>query len=396
MKKPFVFFFASLFLLLPNFPASGAQVVDSLINTMSVRRKIAQLMVVTADNRYGQARMNEENHCVRDEQIGGIIVMGKELNAAMQRLNYLQSLSEMPLLCFTDAEWGAAMRLTGFRPFPRQGPLARHGNDTLVYQMGRAVAEELKQVKIQVNFAPVVDINVNPDNIVIGERSFGSDRRIVADLGSAYAAGMQDGGVIACAKHFPGHGDTSVDSHKGLPVLDFDRARLDSLELYPFRELCRNGVGMIMVGHLVVPALDPSGLPASLSRPIVTDLLRHQMGFEGLIVCDALNMRGVLSYFGGSGAKTCLAAYEAGADILLMPTDVTASLDLIEAKILSGQLSLEDLNTRVRRVLNAKLHAGLLAKDYDRYVNPELVNTEISSETLDRILKICNSGSERP
>jgi len=396
MKKSIVLFLTTIIPLLTNALASRAQVVDSLINTMSVRRKVAQLMVVTADNRYGQARQDEENHCVRDEQIGGRILMGKELNAAVERMNYLQGLSEMPLLCFTDAEWGAAMRITGFRPFPKQGPLARHGNDTLIYQMGLAVAEELKQVKIQVNFAPVVDINVNPDNIVIGERSFGSDRQTVADLGSAYAAGMQEGGVIACAKHFPGHGDTSVDSHKGLPVLNFDRARLDSLELYPFRELCRRGVGMIMVGHLVVPALDPSGLPASLSRPIVTDLLRHQMGYDGLIVCDALNMKGVLGYFGGSGARTCLAAYEAGADILLMPTDVTASLDLIEAKILSGQLSEDDLNRRVRRVLNAKLRAGLLARDYDRYVNPAEVNTEISSEILDRILRICNSGSERP
>lgn len=363
--------------------------VDSLVDTMSIRRKIAQLMVVTADNRYSDLRKAEEDHSVRDEQIGGIILMGAELNAAMERTNLLQSLAEIPLLEFTDAEWGASMRLSGFKPFPRQGLLSKLPNDSLVYEMGRAVASELKSVHINVNFAPDIDINNNPDNIVIGIRSFGSDKHKVASFGAAYMRGMQDCGIIACAKHFPGHGDTSVDSHKGLPVLNFKRERLDEYELFPFRALIEEGVKMIMVGHLSIPALDSTGTPASVSKPIITDFLRKELGYQGIIVCDALNMRGLLNLFGGyndeAGAKACLAAYEAGSDILLMPLKVTPALDLIEMNIKSGRLPEEDLDERVRRVLMAKGAAGMLDPGYDRYVDISSIDTTASAALIAEI-----------
>lgn len=371
-------------------------VVDSLIDTLTVRQKIAQLMVVTADNRYDDKRKAEENHSVRDEQIGGIILMGKELVPAMERTNYLQKLANIPLLEFTDAEWGAAMRLTGFQPFPKQGILAKLPTDSLVYEMGRAVADELKQVHINVNFAPDIDINNNPDNIVIGIRSFGADKQKVAEYGAAYMRGMQDNGIIACAKHFPGHGDTSVDSHKGLPVLNFTRERLEEYELFPFRALIGEGVQMIMVGHLSVPALDTTGTPASVSKPIITDFLRRELGYEGLIVCDALNMRGLLNLFGGytdaAGAKACLAAYRAGSDILLMPLKVTPALDLIEEGIRKGELSEEDLDARVRRVLMAKGAAGMLDPDYDRYVDISRIDTTASAALIAEIKLITGAN----
>lgn len=364
-------------------------VVDSLVDSLSVREKFAQLLVVTADNRYDQARKAEEDHSVRDEKIGGIILMGKDLAAAMERTNHLQSLADIPLLEFMDAEWGASMRLTGFQPFPRQSVLSRLPSDSLVYEMGRAVAAELRQIHVNVNFAPDIDINNNPDNIVIGTRSFGSDKEVVARFGSAYMRGMQDGGIIACAKHFPGHGDTSVDSHKGLPVLNFTRERLDEFELYPFRRLVSDGVGMIMVGHLSVPCIDSTSTPASVSRPLVTGLLRDQLGFEGLIVCDALNMKGILNLYEGNaaeaGAKACLAAYKAGVDILLMPMKVSPALDLLEQAFSRGEITLDDLDSRVRRVLIAKGAAGMLDSGYDRYVDVDSIDTAASSALISEI-----------
>ena len=229
-------------------------------------------------------------------------------------------------------------------------------------------------MKIDVNFAPVVDVNLHPDVNTIKDRSFGPDKKLVADYGSALMRGMQDGGVVACAKHFPGHGDTEVDSHKALPVLKFPKERLDSVELYPFRRLIKDGVDMVMVGHLLVPALDT--LPASVSKVVVTDLLRKKMKFKGLIITDALGMEGVLEPFGGSSAKATLAAYKAGVDILLMPDNVSESIDLIVDYIGDDHKRLKDLDARVSRVLALKWKCGKLTKTDDLTVDPAAVDTK--------------------
>ena len=361
-----------------------ADSVDYLMNHLSIERKVAQMIVVTSDSRYGEQRKAEEDRAAGECQVGGLIIMGKELGPALLRADRLQTLAELPMLEFIDGEWGAAMRLTGFRPFPKQTKLSALPSDSLVYEMGRAVARELRSIKVNVNFAPVLDINVNPGNIVIGDRSFGSDREIVAKYGTAYARGLQDGGVIACAKHFPGHGDTSVDSHKGLPVLGFDLPRLEEMELYPFRYAIDRGLGMVMVGHLCAPALDPGGEPASISRIITTDYLKGKMNFGGLVVCDALNMKSIVDRC-GSYALAALAAYKAGADILLMPGSIEKCIEVISDYIRRDPQRVGELDRRVRRILMTKAGFGMLSPGYVRTVNPEDVDPSVSSGFIDTL-----------
>lgn len=298
--------------------------IRPIIEAMSVRDKVAQLVFVDVYPGGDSAFQAKADSIIAKEQVGGIILMEGNIARTAETCNRSQSLVKVPLAVTIDGEFGLGMRISEFRKYPRQGVLAGLPDDGLMYEMGRQIARDMRSMKIDVNFAPVVDVNLHPDVNTIKDRSFGPDKNLVADYGSAVMRGMQDGGVVACAKHFPGHGDTEVDSHKALPVLKFPKERLDSVELYPFRRLIKDGVEMVMVGHLLVPVLDT--LPASVSKVVVTDLLRKKMKFRGLIITDALGMEGVLEPFGGSGAKATLAAYKAGVDILLMPDNVSEIL----------------------------------------------------------------------
>lgn len=330
---------------------------------MTVRQKVAQLIFISYNVGDAWDLHSLQDKAVEKWGIGGVMPFGDPLASSMARLNDLQCKSNIPLTVCLDCEWGASMRYKEFKTHPRNATLANYP-DSSVYNVGREIGRELKSLKMQVAFAPVVDVNINPKNKVIGTRSFGSDPDLVATKGVEIMRGIQDEGVIACAKHFPGHGDTSVDSHKGLPVLTCTRERLDSVELKPFRAMIKAGVKMVMIGHLSVPALDPSGAPASVSKPIVTGLLREELGFKGLIVTDALQMRGVLDYFKGNGPAASLAAYEAGADIILMPKSISGAIDAITQAIESGRLSEKDLDERVKRVMMIKARAGMLEPDY--------------------------------
>lgn len=350
--------------------SSMAQDVDRIMAGMTLRQKVAQLFVPSVTSVEFEDRQNVQIEWVK-EGIGGLIVMDGHLLPCMETINELQDYASIPLMISIDGEWGASMRFPEFPYFPRQMQLGALKSDKLVYKMGRAVGKELRLINIGVNYAPDIDINCNPANPVINTRSFGENREKVAAYGSAYARGMQDEGVSACVKHFPGHGDTAVDSHKGLPVLEFGLDRLDSLELYPFRRCIADGVDMVMLAHLSVPALDPTGIPTSVSKPVVTGLLREKLGFDGLIVTDALGMAGVLDYFGGSGPQACLAAYEAGVDVLLMPHDLIGSIDLIQSKIESGELSEAGLDGRVRKILTQKMKHGMLSDSYSGIVDTE-------------------------
>jgi beta-glucosidase-like glycosyl hydrolase len=219
-----------------------------------------------------------------------------------------------------------------------------------------------------VNYSPVVDINNNPDKFIVNFRTFGEDKDKVARYASAMMRGMRDGGLAGSAKHFPGHGETNVDSHLALPLLPFSAERLDSLELYPFRKLIADGVDMVMVGHLNVPALDPSGAPASISKPIVTGLLREKMGYDGIIITDALNMYGVARDSGLEKKDIPLAAYKAGVDILLMPEDVENAISQIENALEAGEITMEGLDMRVKKMLRLKARYGIFDKSYDPIV----------------------------
>jgi len=376
-----------------------AQDIDSLVANMSRREKIAQLIIEAIDSRESPELRARQEQWI-SEGLGGLIVMDDKLCDNIQMINELQSLARIPMIVSIDGEWGAAMRFYEYAAFPRAMQLGALDDEVLVEQAGRAIGEELRQIKIFANYAPVIDINNNPKNPVINTRSFGEDRERVSRLGAAYMRGMQGAGVWGSAKHFPGHGDTDVDSHKGLPVLTFGRSRLDSLELYPYRRLIDEGVAMIMVGHLSIPALDSTGTPASISKPIVTGLLRGEMGYKGIIITDALGMKGVAE----GNANAALLAYKAGADILLMPQDTRQTIDELDAAFRSGELDEADLDTRVRRVLGLKQRSGMLAPGYSPYVDttglaakarrPE---TESLIQTLcDRSMTVVKGKLRRP
>lgn len=340
--------------------------VERTLKGMTTREKVAQLIVSQTDSYIfsdGHALLTDT--LVGIEGIGGLLIIQDSLPRYLNRMNELQKMSKIPLIVSIDGEWGPSMRFSEFPFFPQQMQLGALPSDSLIYEMGLAVAEQCKMVNIHINYAPVVDINVNPKNPVIHARSFGEDRDRVTTYGRAYMRGMQDGGIIACSKHFPGHGDTEVDSHKGLPVLPFSRERLDSLELYPFRDQIQHGVEMVMMGHLHIPALDSA--VSSISYPIVTKLLREELGFDGMIVTDALTMKGVSENM--ESAEIALAAYKAGVDILLKPGDIIASIDRLEAAMNSGECDIADLDERVKKTLRMKAKFGMLARNYDPTVD---------------------------
>ena len=345
--------------------------VERTLKKMTTREKVAQLIVSQTDSYIfseGHALMTDT--LVGIEGIGGLLIIQDSLPRFLTRMNQLQEMSKIPLLVSIDGEWGPSMRFSEYPFFPQQMQLGALPSDSLIYEMGLAVAEQCQMANIHINYAPVVDINVNPKNPVIHARSFGEDRNKVTAYGRAYMKGMQDGGIIACSKHFPGHGDTEVDSHKGLPVLPFSRERLDSLELYPFRDQIKHGVEMVMMGHLHIPALDSA--VSSISYPIVTGLLREEMKFDGIIVTDALTMKGVSENM--ESADIALAAYKAGVDILLKPGDIIASINRLEEAMNSGECDIEDLNERVRKTLRLKARFGMLERNY----NPIVDTTNIS------------------
>ena len=364
------------------------QDIDSIIGGMSRREKIAQIIIVAVDTQDKPERRASHEEAVR-QGLGGVIVMDDVLAPCMEMLNQYQAGAKIPLLVSIDGEWGASMRFYEYASFPKAMQMGALPSEKLVYQAGKAIGEELSQIKIFADYAPDVDINNNPNNPVIGVRSFGEDREKVATYGSAFMRGMKDASVAGSAKHFPGHGDTDVDSHKGLPVLTFDRKRLDSLELYPFRRLIADGVEMVMVGHLSVPALDPSGTPASISEPIITGLLRKEMGFNGIIITDALQMKGLTNDFGDAS----VAAYKAGVDILLMPQDALKTIDNLDALFADGTLDEAGLDARVRKMLELKASRGMLAAGYNRYVDPsEAVRSSLRPETEALIQKISDES----
>ena len=306
---------------------------------------------------------------VAGQRVGGVIVSLGSPTEIAAKLNALQRAARVPLLVGADLETGAAYRarggyatpnaidLGGATMFPPQMAIGATGDTALAYAMGRATAVEGRAMGIHVAFAPVLDVNNNPDNPVINVRSFGEDPRAVARLGAAFIRGVQEHGMIATAKHFPGHGDTRSNSHLELARVDASRSRIDSVEFVPFRAAIAAGVGAVMSFHGNVPALDGSGLPATLSRRVMTDLLRDSLGFGGLAISDALDMRGVLAQVGP--VESTKRVVEAGVDVLLMPADVPATIDAIVAGVREGRYTEARLDRSVRRLLEAKARLGL-------------------------------------
>ena len=339
--------------------------VDSIYNKLNEDERIGQLFMVAAYS--GGKNFNEEQvtKMIAAHQVGGLIFMqGGPIRQALLTNKY-QRTAHVPLLISMDAEWGLGMRLDSVKSFPRQMMLGAARDTVLVFKMGAAIAAQCHRLGVHIDFAPDVDVNNNPANPVINSRSFGEDKGWVAMLARAYMRGLQRNGIIACAKHFPGHGDTNTDSHKDLPLIPKSLAQLDTLELLPFRQLIAAGVKSVMVAHLEVPSLDTAThVPTSLSRNTVTNLLKDKLGFNGLIVTDGLAMQGVTKYFNGGDAE--LRAFAAGNDILLFSQDVPAAIGKIKNAIDSGAIPMAALEASVKKILAAKFDAGLNTwKDID-------------------------------
>ena len=342
-------------------PVSAMEIrwVDSVMNKLSPRERIAQLFMMQAYSNLGEKHENAIRTNILNNKIGGLVFFQGTPEKQVELTNRYQSLSKIPLLVGMDAEWGVSMRLDGVVSFPRQMALGSITDNRTVYELGAEIARQCKLLGVHLNFAPVVDVNNNRDNPVINSRSFGENQYNVAAKGVALMKGMSDNGVIPCAKHFPGHGDTENDSHKVLPVLHHSKAHLDSIELKPFRRLIDEGVPMVMVGHLHAVALEHGNAvrPASISEQVIKRVLRDELFFRGLVISDALNMNGVKNH--ANGKNVALEALKAGHDILLMPFDTETDMNAIERAVASGELSRDEIDEKCRKVLAAKYRAGL-------------------------------------
>lgn len=332
--------------------------VKKKFRKLSEDQRIAQLMIIRAHSNLGPEHVAEVVSSIKKYNVGGLcFFQGGPVRQALLT-NLYQSIAKTPLMISIDAEWGVGMRLDSVTPFPRQLMMGATPDARLIYEFGRVVGQQCKRIGIQVNYAPVVDVNNNPMNPVINDRSFGEDKYKVALYGVEYMKGMQDVGVMATAKHFPGHGDVSVDSHKDLPVIPKTRAQLDDLELYPFKQLINAGVGSIMTAHLYIPAIDTTpNLASSLSPRNVTGILRNDLGFQGITFTDALEMQGVAKYFPKGDASVM--SLIAGNDMLCLPGDIPGSIAKVKEAIAEGRLTWDDINAKVKKVLLAKYNLGL-------------------------------------
>jgi beta-glucosidase-like glycosyl hydrolase/CubicO group peptidase (beta-lactamase class C family) len=359
--KRFLFSFILLVLLNSSFAQYKSNLsennwVDSVFNSLNKEERIAQLIVIRAySNDTGILKTAD---LVSKYNVGALCFFQGGPVRQANSTNYYQSISKTPLLVTIDAEWGLGMRLDSITKFPYQLSLGAINDPSLIYELGKAVGEQCKRIGVQVNYAPVVDINNNPNNPVIGYRSFGEDKNKVTEFGLAYMKGMQDVGIMACAKHFPGHGDVDVDSHLDLPVINKSIEQLDSVELKPFKALFNAGVGSVMMAHLYIPSIDSTtNLATSLSKNNVTGLLRKDLGYKGLTFTDALEMKGVAKYW--PGGEAAVQALIAGNDMLCLPESVPEAIIAVEKAISEKRLKWSNIDNKLKKVLHAKYQLGL-------------------------------------
>lgn len=360
---------------------------QDILNQLTLREKIGQLFVVAAVSNFHQPTMQlsaalhsspyvmDQDHVekmIQEYHVGGVIFLFKsDPKTQMELMQTYQRKSKTPLLMVQDAEWGLSMRLDSdphkVVRYPHNMALGAIMDEELMYKLGYEIGRQCAAIGVHINCAPVCDVNNNPSNPVIHDRSFGDDPERVARLAELYARGLQDAGIIACAKHFPGHGDTHIDSHLDLPVIPHDKQRLNDIELLPFKKLIQANIGAVMNAHLAVPALESEkNRPSSLSHNIVTKELKQRLGFEGLIISDGLGMEAITKYY--QPGQLELEAFLAGNDILLCPLDVPRAVELIEQAIIKGDVCIEDLNQRVLKILKAKKWAY----DHQTHINKDV------------------------
>ena len=349
--------------------------VDSVYTSMSLEEKVGQLFMVSIWSKNKDTEAPKIKKLIEENHIGGLIFSKGGPVAQAKLTNEFQSLSKIPLLIGMDAEWGLSMRLDSTFAIPWNMTLGAIQDDKLIEEAAASISRHSRRLGVHFNFAPVVDINTNPDNPIIGSRSFGETKEIVARKSAAFIKGMHQEGVLSSAKHFPGHGDTNSDSHKTLPTIDFSSARIDTVELYPYKRLIPLNLSSVMVAHLNVPSLeDENGLPASISKKIITDILKRNMGFDGLIFTDALGMKGVSA--GRQPGDVDLEAFQAGNDILLMSDDPAKGAQSIIEAYNSGAITEERLAYSVKKILKAKYKV-----DLNNYKPIEIKNLHQDLET---------------
>lgn len=368
IKNIFIYLFILLFANLSaqyfpknapkNLEQKAEKFADSLYQNLSLDEKIGQLYIVALYNNRGDEEIQKIRNLVEKEKIGGLILMQDDAEKHIALLNEFQGKSKIKMMIGIDGEWGLYQRFSVAHKFPWAMTLGAIQDNSLIYEMTSRIAEDCKRMGIYWDFAPVVDVNTNPANPIIGNRSFGSDVQNVIAKGLAYSQGLQDNGVLASMKHFPGHGDTNTDSHLDLPVVSHNLDRLNAVELAPFKALMDKKIGGVMVAHLYVPALEKqSGIPASLSYEIITNLLKNTYQYKGLVITDALNMNAVAKKF--SAGEIDLRAFKAGNDILLFSQDVPNGKALIKSAIEKGEISENRLSESVKKILKTKFLLNL-------------------------------------
>lgn len=356
---------------------------DSVLESLTIDEKIGQLFMVAAYSNRDKAHEEELNELIEKYRIGGLIFFQGGPVRQAHMTNRLQNLSNIPLLIGMDAEWGAKMRLDSMPRYPRAMMVAASRDSSIAHELGRVAGEELKTLGVHVSFSPVLDVNNNPNNPVINSRSFGEKTGLVAEMGIGYYKGLQEAGVIAVGKHFPGHGDTDVDSHVDLPVVNHDENRLETVELLPFKAAINEGIPGMMVAHLSVPVWDKRPyVPSSLSDKIVQGKLRDELGFNGLIFTDALNMKGVTKYYKSGDVE--VQALIAGNDVLLFPEDVKAAVNRIKQALKKGKLSEQQLDNHVKRILQAKEYAELTEFDSINVAKVKALGKNLNHDLVNR------------
>ena len=351
--------------------------VNTTYNSLSQDEKLGQLFIVALYTNKGEDFIGKVRNIVTNDKIGGLILMQDDAAREINLVNEFQAKSKIPLMIGMDAEWGIFQRIATAHKFPWAITLGAIQDKNLIYQMSQKIAEDCKRMGINWDFAPVVDVNTNPNNPIIGNRSFGSDVPNVIASGLAYANGLQDANILAAIKHFPGHGDTDTDSHLDLPVVSHQLERLNSIEIAPFKALMNKGIGGVMVAHLYVPALEKEkGIPASISKKIITGLLKEKLGYKGLIITDALNMGAVANKF--KAGELDAAAFKAGNDIMLFSQDVATGKKLIQKAIDSGEIPQSRLEESVKKILLTKYYLGL--SQYQPR-NPENINSDLNNDS---------------
>ena len=359
------------------------QWVDKTYTSLSQDEKLGQLFIVALYTNKDEAHINSVRNIILYDKIGGLILMQDDAAREINLVNEFQQKSKIPLMIGMDAEWGVYQRIAAAHKFPWAMTLGAIQDKSLLTEMAAKIAEDCKRMGINWDFAPVVDVNTNPNNPIIGNRSFGSEVQNVINSALAYSNGLQDNNILAAIKHFPGHGDTDKDSHLDLPIVSHSLKRLNEIEIAPFKALMDKGIGGVMVAHLYVPALEKTkGIPASISKNIITGILKDQLGYKGLIITDALNMGAVANKF--KAGELDAMAFAAGNDIMLFSQDVATGKKLIQQAIDKGEISQNRVEESVKKILLTKYYLGL--NQYEPR-NPENINYDLNNASHSAIVQ---------